>query len=122
MYCFYTKKFMWEPSVWCLEVNINPCYGMFGEKSKCIYFFMMPDQFDLHKDHNYASLNSKLKQMKMNHLSLTHYMILSSANAGINTVLMEEEQPWFFQNYGRIGGVPVLPSHCFMGMGEYVTP
>lgn len=53
---------MWGLSSWCLEVNINSCYGMFGKKLKCIYFFMVLNQFDLHKDHNYTSLNSKLKQ------------------------------------------------------------
>lgn len=26
-----------------------------------MYFFMISNQFDLHKDHNYASLNSNLK-------------------------------------------------------------
>lgn len=40
-------------SAWWLKANINSYYEM--------YFFMISNQFDLHKDHNYASLNSNLQ-------------------------------------------------------------
>lgn len=53
----------------------------------------------------------------MNHHSFFHYMILSSANPGIYTVLMEEEIPGFSIIREGAGRVPVLPSHCFMGWG-----
>lgn len=42
----------------------------------------------------------------MNQHSFIHYMILSSANAGINTVPVEEEELWFFRSYGISRGCP----------------
>lgn len=53
----------------------------------------------------------------MNYLSFTHYMILSSANAGINTVLMEEEEPWFFPELWKNWGCPSASQSLLYGNG-----
>lgn len=59
----------------------------------------------------------------MNHLSFTHYMILSSANAGINTVLMEEEESCFFSRIMEKQGVSqFFPMTFFMGRGWTCHP
>lgn len=53
----------------------------------------------------------------MNQHSFIHYLVLSSANAGISTVPAEEEERWFFHDYGIRRECPSAPCHCLMGNG-----
>lgn len=81
-----------------------------------MYFFKMPNQFDLHKDHNYGSLNSKLKQENESSFLLSLHDIVSSQSRDLHSA-NGEENPGFSIIREEAGRVPVLPSHCFMGWG-----